>query len=116
MIFKTDLIKTKYILPEINPFLISRKRLSQKLDEAFQYKLTIVSAPAGYGKTTAVLDWIKNRKIPAAWYSIDRNDDDPANLLTVLYSGAEPCLSEDQFHGDFRRQRAGIQSGDRSVI
>ncbi len=99
MMFETDLIKTKYILPEVNPFLISRKRLSQKLDEAFQYKLTIVSAPAGYGKTTAVLDWIKSRKIPAAWYSIDRNDGDPETFWRYVIAALSHAYPKTNFTG-----------------
>lgn len=71
------LIWTKYSKPGINQYLISRQRLHQKLDNSLKYKLTMVIAPAGYGKTTAVLDWLGKCGLPAAWLSLDSYDNNP---------------------------------------
>ncbi|HBV99410.1 MAG: hypothetical protein JL50_13250 [Peptococcaceae bacterium BICA1-7] len=78
--FKTGLIGTKYSRPGINQYLISRRRLHHKLDKALQSKLTMVTAPAGYGKTTAVLDWLGNCGFSAAWLSVDAHDNNPVSF------------------------------------
>ncbi|MEN6324615.1 MAG: LuxR C-terminal-related transcriptional regulator [Syntrophomonas sp.] len=74
---KTGLIGTKYSKPEINQYLISRQRLHQKLDNSLNSKLTMIIAPAGYGKTTAVLDWLRKRGQASAWLSVDDYDNNP---------------------------------------
>ena len=71
------LIKTKYSRPETNRYLISRRRLHQKLNHSLMSKLTMVIAPAGYGKTSAVLDWLGKCGTPAAWLSVDSCDNNP---------------------------------------
>ncbi|SFG55093.1 LuxR family transcriptional regulator, maltose regulon positive regulatory protein [Desulfotomaculum arcticum] len=73
----TGLIITKYSKPEINRYLISRQRLHQKLNDSLMCKLTMVIAPAGYGKTTVVLDWLGKCGLPAAWLSVDSYDNNP---------------------------------------
>lgn len=55
---KAALLGTKYSKPGINPNLVTRQRLHDKLNESLKNKLTTVVAPAGYGKTTAVLEWL----------------------------------------------------------
>ncbi len=75
--FKAGLIGTKYNAPEMNPYLVSRRRLDQKLNHALECRLTLVIAPAGCGKTTAVLDWIETNGLPSAWMSLDAGDNDP---------------------------------------
>ena len=80
MSFESDLIATKYCRPGVCPQLLTRKRLSEKLDASLTYRLTFVSAPAGYGKTTAVLDWLETRSLTSAWLSIDEGDSDPVRF------------------------------------
>jgi len=74
---KAGLLSTKYNKPEINRYLTSRRRLHQSLDNTLTCKLTLVTAPAGYGKTTAVLDWLEKCSLPAAWMSVDIYDNNP---------------------------------------
>ena len=74
------LIGTKYSRPGINQYLISRRRLHQKLDNSLKSKLTMVTAPAGYGKTTAVLEWLGKCALPAAWLSVDAHDNNPVSF------------------------------------
>ncbi len=78
--FKAGLIGTKYSTPEMNPYLVSRRRLHRKLDHALKCRFTLVTAPAGYGKTTAVLDWLSTCGLPSAWLSLDPGDNDPATF------------------------------------
>ncbi|HYE11860.1 MAG TPA: hypothetical protein VEF53_16965 [Patescibacteria group bacterium] len=75
--YKSELIGTKYSKPEINQYLISHQRLHQRLDNSLTCKLTFVMAPAGYGKTTAVLDWLEKCGLLAAWMSVDSYDNNP---------------------------------------
>ena len=52
-----DLLKTKVKIPKLNLDTVVRKRLFELLDEGLNIKFTLVSAPAGYGKTTLICDW-----------------------------------------------------------
>lgn len=60
------LIRTKYCRPAVGKYFIPRPRLSRKLEETAGVSLTAVTAPAGFGKTTAVLDWLEKTDRTAA--------------------------------------------------
>lgn len=75
--FDAGLVKTKYNIPRANQYLVSRPRLHQKLNTSLNRKLTLVTAPAGYGKTTAVVEWLEKFNLPATWLSIDPEDNNP---------------------------------------
>lgn len=87
---KTGLVRTKYSKPGINQYLISRRRLQQKLKHSLTCKLTLVMAPAGYGKTTAVLDWLEKCGLPAAWISLDPQDNNPVTFWQYV------CIALDE--------------------
>jgi len=78
------LLTTKLLVPVNRAKLVSRRRLLETLDQSLTYKVTIISAPAGFGKTTLVGEWIKQRKIPTAWLSLDDNDNDPTRFLSYF--------------------------------
>jgi LuxR family maltose regulon positive regulatory protein len=59
------------------------------MDEGFERKLTLISAPAGFGKTTLVVDWIHRHNIPAAWFSVGRGDNDPLHFLAYVIMGLQ---------------------------
>ena len=80
------LLKTKIRKPKINSHIVKRQRLSVQLDKALSYKVAIVSAPAGFGKSTAVLDWLESRQLSAAWISLDNNDNDPHTFWKYVCS------------------------------
>lgn len=71
------MISTKYYPPMLNKNIINRNRLMEKFQRVTEAKLTCVVAPAGYGKTTSVLHWLKNCGMPFAWLSLDAHDKDP---------------------------------------
>lgn len=81
---KAALLGTKYCKPGINSNSITRQRIHEKLHHSLGCRLTTVVAPAGYGKTTAVLDWLEKSGLPAAWLSLDVNDNNPAVFWRYL--------------------------------
>ena len=83
------LLRTKLHVPPLGSAWISRSRLAKRMDEGFARKLTLISAPAGFGKTTLVVDWIHREKIPVAWLAVDENDNDPAHFLTYVIEGLQ---------------------------
>jgi LuxR family maltose regulon positive regulatory protein len=85
------LLTTKLFVPPLRPDRIPRSRLLQRLDaglpsqgNGFARKLTLVSAPAGYGKTTLLAEWVARMEHPVAWLSVDDGDDDPVRFLAYL--------------------------------
>lgn len=71
------MLRAKLQAPTINKNIISREKLHQKLHRGAKSKLTLIVASAGYGKTTAVLDWLRNCSLPSAWLSVDAYDNNP---------------------------------------
>ena len=81
------LVSTKLRPPEARPKLVSRPRLIEKLEPEADRRLTLVSAPAGFGKTTLLGAWAEERAArghPVAWLSLDEGDNDPARFLSYL--------------------------------
>jgi LuxR family transcriptional regulator, maltose regulon positive regulatory protein len=80
----------KIILPHRSPLLVSRPRLLAQLDVVTERQLLTVVAPAGYGKTSLLLDFAHHAcPLPIGWYALDRFDDDPWVFLTYLTSAIE---------------------------
>lgn len=78
------MLLTKLHIPPAGINIVHRAALFEKLNPGLGRKLILVSAPAGYGKTTLTSDWIEQQKIPAAWLSLDNNDNDPAVFLSYI--------------------------------
>lgn len=70
------IIQTKLHIPHSRHSVISRPRLTRMLDEGKGAKLTLISAQAGYGKTTSLSEWVTGRGLRVAWVSLDRLDND----------------------------------------
>ena len=89
------LIKTKTNIPALKRDLVLRKRINEALSEGIRAgrKLTLISAPAGFGKTTLVCEWLEMCKIPAAWISLDENDGDAARFLTYLVTALQTLIT-----------------------
>jgi LuxR family transcriptional regulator, maltose regulon positive regulatory protein len=82
----TSLLTTKLYIPRLG--LVSRQHLIERLS-AGSSRLTLVSAHAGFGKTTLVSEWIASCKQPVAWLSLDEWDNDPACFLTDLIAALQ---------------------------
>ncbi|HSL46459.1 MAG TPA: hypothetical protein VK897_23700, partial [Anaerolineales bacterium] len=83
MVASTTVLATKLHIPPPPPKLVARSRLTEQLDAGLfrGCKLTLISAPAGFGKSTLVSDWIANNERLASWLSLDEND---SNLVRFL--------------------------------
>ena len=89
----SPLLETKLYIPKWRSGLLSRTRLVERLNRGTERKLTLVSAPAGFGKTTLLAEWLAApaaSERPAAWVSLDRSDNDPTHFwdyfITALQS------------------------------
>lgn len=85
------LLASKTHIPPLRSNLVSRVRLIQRLDDglAQQHRLMLISAPAGYGKSTLLNDWIRQRNIPAAWLSLDPGDNEPTRFFRYFISALQ---------------------------
>jgi LuxR family maltose regulon positive regulatory protein len=98
---QTPLLQTKLHIPATRSELVSRPRLLGLLNAAVQRKLTLLSAPAGFGKTTLVSEWVNDFRsakgglpssaaeecptaVRCAWLSLDESDNDPTRFLSYL--------------------------------
>jgi LuxR family maltose regulon positive regulatory protein len=103
-----QLLETKLFPPPGRLGLILRPRLLQQLDYGLQCKLTLLSAPAGFGKTTLLADWISrlSPRAQVAWFSIDEADNDPGRFFEYLFAAlqrtrpdmASSSLNPPEFH------------------
>ena len=77
------LLTTKLYVPPVRSNIVQRTRLVQQIETGItsNYKLTLVSAPAGFGKTTLISDWGNETRIPIAWVSLDDGDNDLTRFL-----------------------------------
>jgi LuxR family maltose regulon positive regulatory protein len=78
------ILATKLYVPPPRPEAVPRSRLIERLDDGLHRKLTLVSAPAGFGKTTLLGEWAATLPRPAAWLSLDEGDNDPTRFLSYL--------------------------------
>jgi LuxR family maltose regulon positive regulatory protein len=85
----TPILKTKLYIPPPRPELVSRPRLIERLNEGMHCKLTLISAPAGFGKTTLLSEWVASVRRPVAWISLDTGDDDLARFLSYLIAALQ---------------------------
>jgi LuxR family maltose regulon positive regulatory protein len=90
----TPLLTTKLYMPPIRPERVPRPQLIDHLNEGLHSRLILVSAPAGFGKTTLVSAWIKQSRIPAAWISLEESDNDPARFLAYLVAALRTIEGE----------------------
>jgi LuxR family maltose regulon positive regulatory protein len=78
------ILTTKFYIPPARTGLLPRTRLVEQLSEGATRQLTLVSATAGFGKTTLLSQWIAKSIQPVAWLSLDEGDNDPDRFLTYL--------------------------------
>lgn len=89
---RDPLLTTKLALPPARPVLVPRPRLTDRLDAGLRCKLTLIAAPAGYGKTTLVSAWHatgSGSAWPLAWVSLDASDNDPVHFWTYVIAALQ---------------------------
>jgi LuxR family maltose regulon positive regulatory protein len=85
----TPILATKLYRPRLRPNVVFRPRLLERLNEGLHRKLTLISAPAGFGKTTLVSEWLAGGARPIAWLSLDEGENDPARFLAYLVAALQ---------------------------
>lgn len=99
------LLATKLASPIIPANVVPRPRLTARLDQSIQYRLTLIVAPAGYGKTTLLGAWCRQRTTPVAWLALDQADNDPVRFWRYVLAA---CATLDPS----ARQPVGIAGGE----
>src|ERR1700750_538837 len=74
------LLATKLQVPRSRPGLVPRRRLADQLEEGLNRGLVLVAAPAGYGKSVLLSEWVRGMTQPVAWLSLDGGDNDPVRF------------------------------------
>src|SRR5512136_2605255 len=92
----TSILATKLYIPPPRPRTVLRSRLVERLNEGLQYTsgVTLISASAGFGKTTLVSEWLASCKRPVAWLSLDEGDSDPTRFLTYLVAALQTIAAD----------------------
>ncbi len=83
------MLLTKLHIPLVGNNIVHRSELFENLNTGLSRKLILISAPAGFGKTTLLSDWINQNNIPTAWFSLDNRDNDPVDFLSYIISGIQ---------------------------
>jgi LuxR family maltose regulon positive regulatory protein len=93
-----SLLATKLYIPALRPHRVPRPRLTARLEAGTAGPLTLLSAPAGFGKSTLLSEWIHHSGRPVAWVSLDEGDGDPVRFLGYAVAALRklhPGLGED---------------------
>ena len=94
------LLQTKLFAPLVPPELVSRPRLIERFESGLHRKLTLLSAPAGFGKTTLLTEWTHQHKensrvqLLVSWVSLDRDDNDPARFWVYFIAALQAVYPE----------------------
>ena len=79
-VLDNPLLATKLHMPRPPQQLVRRPRLVEQFQQALQHRLTLIAAPAGFGKTTLLSAWFQDAHVSPAWVSLDSGDDDPTRF------------------------------------
>jgi LuxR family transcriptional regulator, maltose regulon positive regulatory protein len=88
----TFFLRTKLLPPRPAPSLLPRPRLNERLEQNLAHAVTLVTAPAGSGKTTLVADFVRARTHPFVWYQLDQADSDPLVFLGYVTHGIKQIV------------------------
>jgi LuxR family transcriptional regulator, maltose regulon positive regulatory protein len=96
------LLSTKFLLPPAGRGYLPRPNLIQWLQDHLDNRLILISAPAGYGKTSLLSEFLTKTNMPFAWYQLDSYDSDPTTFMTY-------------FIESLRRMQGSVKSGERVI-
>jgi ATP/maltotriose-dependent transcriptional regulator MalT len=104
------ILTTKLYIPKLRPNLVARRHLIERLNKGRNHKLTLISAPAGFGKTTLLSEWIFKSKTKAAWISLEKGDSDPVYFIKYLIAAMQDNIPKRSsrypgFHQNICRRR-----------
>src|SRR4029078_8713775 len=85
----TPILATKLYIPPPRPNAVPRTRLIARLNEGLHRKLTLIAAPAGFGKTTLLSAWAARCGRQGGWLSLDSADNDPTRFLAYLVAAVQ---------------------------
>lgn len=88
----TPILVTKLLAHPLPPTLVPREHLIERLNAGLHRGLTLVSAPAGFGKTTLLSAWVAGLERPTAWLSLDEGDNEPGRFLTYLIAALQTIV------------------------
>ena len=88
------ILATKLYVPPPRPGVVPRPRLTGRLNEGLHRRLTLISAPAGFGKTTLISEWLAGCGRPAAWLSLDEGDNDATRFLAYLVASLRAIAAD----------------------
>ena len=88
----SSLLVSKLNIPRARQPLVFRPRLAKELNQGITGKMTLVVAPAGFGKSTAVGEWVRQKGLPAGWISLDKNDNDLLQFWKYLITALDQIL------------------------
>lgn len=88
-----SIISTKIHIPLPRPTIVERPRLIDQLNQGCQAKLTLISAPAGYGKSSLVSNWAHENSIPVTWLTLDKLDNDVARFVNYFVAALKKFKS-----------------------
>ena len=108
------LIHTKLHLPFTRPGLVSRPRLQEQIAQGLHFPLTLVIAPAGFGKSTLVATCVNDCRIPIAWLSLDKDDNHAGRFLTYLIAALQHV--ENRIGAEASQLVGGLQPAPAEVI
>jgi len=83
------LLATKLFIPPARVDLVQRSRLTEQLNQSLQQKLTLISAPAGFGKTTLLGEWIPRSPRCVSWVALDKGDNEPARFWNYVIAALQ---------------------------
>jgi LuxR family transcriptional regulator, maltose regulon positive regulatory protein len=97
-----EVVKTKLRVPMLRSEHVPRPRLLELLEASSERRVTLIGAPAGYGKTTLLTQWCQSEKgnLPFAWVSLDEQDDDPVRLWRHVIEALRQVAPEEGFGAD----------------
>jgi len=89
----SPLLATKFYLPFGRSPLVKRDRLLERLNQGLNSKLILISAPAGFGKTTVLGEWVRQAKLSVSWLSLDERDNDSTRFWTYVVAALQQAYS-----------------------
>lgn len=88
------LLATKFHRPSGRSPLVSRDRILKRLDQGLNSQLILISAPAGFGKTTVLSEWARQVQLPVSWLSLDEHDNDLTQFWTYVVAALQQTYSD----------------------